>query len=512
MLFTLLRIGTLLVASLSPLCTFAALWQMKEWRIDRLMEHYRAEGFWRQTKGVIRPAILVIGGIATYLAPVTVVAADATLLTLAVLTVVQIILKKQRYPVWTSKAIILVCIATILSACTAFILTTMFAPTVGLVLSVVVLLQTDMLFLAWVLFKPIDTAAKKRAMSKATKLRGSYKDVTVIGITGSVGKTTTKELLAHILKSKTTLCTPAYVNSEMGVAKWLLQVLPKHKPSEKLTIIIEMGAYRIGEIQQLCNITKPTMGIITHIGTQHIGLFGSQEKLLNAKAELIASLPATGTALLNADNTYCEALVKKTQANVQTVGTGGHANVEAFDIEETGAGIRFRVADTVYSVPIQGTHNVTNILLAITAAKSLHISTKDIAAALQTFTPLSNTFAVRSQNDVTVLDDTHNASPESFQAAISWAEAQPANQKILITPGVIEQGENDHLIHKQLGIQANGIFDTVIFTNPKTANMFADGYQGNIEMYKTDAHILSQGDLLVCVGRVPQSAIQNLLP
>ncbi len=336
--------------------------------------------------------------------------------------------------------------------------------------------------------------------------------MTVIGITGSVGKTTTKELAAHILQDRNVLFTPAYVNSEMGVAKWLLRELPKKNPEDDVVLIVEMGAYRKGEIANLCGITVPDIGIITFIGTQHIALFGSQEKLLHAKAELFQSLPENGMAFANIDCALCERLDAFAHCPITKVCTGGRCDIEALQIEETGKGIRFVVEGQQYHVPLHGTHNTTNALLAIGVARYLELDHKSIAARLATFTPPHSTFALREQNGVSLLDDTHNASPESFRAAIAWAKAQPAQNKVLLTPGLIELGVDENRIHRELGSQASGIFSRVIFTAKHGKNAFASGYTGSVEQLHKSTEPLQEGDLLVCIGRVNASSINRILP
>jgi UDP-N-acetylmuramoyl-tripeptide--D-alanyl-D-alanine ligase len=353
---------------------------------------------------------------------------------------------------------------------------------------------------------------KGHIMKKATALRSEFPNATVIGITGSVGKTTTKELIAHILKEKNVICTPAYVNSDMGVSQWLLQELPNRNRDEELIIIVEMGAYKIGEIKKLCQITKPQIGIVTFIGSQHIALFGSQDRLCQAKGELLECLPEDGTACINSDNSLCAKMIDRCACAVTTVGTGGHADLEAFDIEETSEGIWFRIDQQNFSVNLQGTHNVTNVLLALAVAKKLGIDQVSAANSLRTFTPPHHTFSVRKEHSITILDDTHNASPSSFRASLAWAKSQPMKQKILITPGLIELGQKEDHIHRELGTASNGIIDRVVFTGKHGAQAFAKGFNGTVEQISKDSEAVPEGSLLLCVGRISEQKIHQLLP
>jgi len=268
----------------------------------------------------------------------------------------------------------------------------------------------------------------------------------------------------------------------------------------------------MGEIALLCSIVQPTIGVVTYVGSQHIALFGSQEALCRAKGELIAMLPGTGHAFLNADNARCSALAARAQCPVTTVGTGGRADIEAFEVEETTRGIRFRVEDTTYDVPIHGTHNVTNVLLAIAVAQSLGRAPQEIALRLQSFKPPAHTFDVRTECDVTILDDTHNASPASFEAAIQWARSQPAEQRVLLTSGLIELGEEQDRTHMELGTMAAPVFDRVIFLSGQSAKPFRSGFGREVELLSGRTTPVPPSALLVCIGRMSEETVRRLLP
>lgn len=507
-----LRIALMIAACLSPLLTFARLWQVKEWRFDRLTEHLNRTGMWRQLFGIVRPAIVVIAITGGLLSQQFTTAADGSLNVLAALTLVQMGLKRQPYPIWTKKTLIL-CSGALLLNLILISGGTVWLQTPSPWLHVtIVLLQPLVLATAWAGFYPIDRFMKERVFTRAEALRKEYPYLTVIGITGSVGKTTTKELLAHLLSDSPLLYTPAYVNSEMGVAQWLLSELVKYDPSEKLTLVVEMGAYKKGEIATLCRIAKPQLTILTYIGHQHVALFGSIEKLAQAKAEILASTPPDGHAFINGDNETVLSVQNQCPATVTVVGTGGQADLEAFEIEDIGNGIRFTVDNTSMTCPLNGTHNITNILLAVAVCQHMGMSTADIQSKLANFKPPSSTFHVKQENDCTILDDTHNASTMSFRAAIAWAKTQPMKPKTLITPGIIELGADAPRIHQELGESARGVFDRVIFTETEYSTAFAEGFSKPIEHWSGKNVPVAPQSLLACVGRVSQATWQKLLP
>jgi UDP-N-acetylmuramoyl-tripeptide--D-alanyl-D-alanine ligase len=544
-LFTALLV---IVASLSPLLTFAHLWQVKEWRLDRLADHLRSEGFLRQIFGVVRVPIVAL---CLALAAADIISVwmgtQATLWILTALTILQVQLRRQPTPIWTSKARVLVVASLAMTVVAAILLSARETPAIAALLAILPLVQPMILVLARAAFSPLDRSLKRRILRQATALRIAHPELTVIGITGSVGKTTAKELIACAIGDQG-MATPAYVNTELGVAKWLIErsaisdqrsakrrgtsassgnarernatryplsaSLPQpsaEKPPPKI-FIIEMGAYRRGEIALLCSIAKPQIGVLTFIGTQHIALFGSQDDLLAAKGELLAALPRDGHAFLNVDSALTASLQSTAPCPVTTVSTGGRSDLEAFDIEETARGIRFRAGNTVFSLPLHGTHNVCNVLLAIGVAEHLGVQREVIAERLTRFRPLQGTFSVEDARGVTVLNDTHNASPESASAAIQWAETQSATPKVLLLSGIIEQGQATESVHRELGVISTHVFDRAIILNKKFAQLFAQGCGKNVEILSSTTAGVSPGSLLVCIGRMPRSAIERMLP
>lgn len=503
-----------LIAAASPLLTFSHLWQVKEWRWDRLHDHLKSEGALRQLFGVIRPPVVMISVLAAALLLLDAeTAATGAIAALAGLAVLQFVLRRQPMPAWTTKAKMITGLSLIFLMLAGYAATLPWNPAAPLLLPLLVLLAPIFVMMAWAELRPLDSFLKRRILDRATRLREEHPEITVIGVTGSMGKTTTKELIACAL-GDTAAATPAYVNSEIGVARWLISNLDpkKLRSQEATTYVVEMGAYRRGEIALLCSIAQPQIGVITAIGTQHVALFGSQDDLLSAKGELVESLPENGHAFINIDSTLAAKLRAKARCPVTTVGTGGPSDCEAFEIEETPRGIRFRVGETSFSLPLHGTHNVTNVLLAIAVAEHCKIPRTVIAERLSRFSPLPGTFSVEEKHGVTILNDTHNCSPESAAAAIRWAESRQAQSKVLLTSGIIEQGNATEGVHRELGKQSVPVFPRVIFMNKKLAQLFALGYGKNVELFSKEIAPVESGTLLVCLGRMPRSAIERLLP
>lgn len=506
----LLRSGLALLASLSPLLTFGHLWQLKEWRIDRLREHLARERWIRPLFGITRPLLLIAS------APLL-LWHDVPLLVWclgfcglgALLSLVQLALRRQPLPVWTHKAIVLM--ATALAIDLAFLLMMTNDPWSSVNIAVVVLVfaQPLVLMTSAALFSPIDRYLKGNIIARAKAIRAAHPELKVIGVTGSVGKTTTKEILSHVLQPLGAKATPAHLNAEIGVAQWLATILEKEPPP---ILVVEMGAYRRGEIALLADIAQPTMGVVTAVGNQHVALFGSQENIFLAKSELVEAIPPNGKAFLNGDDALCRKMKERCRCPGVIVSTGGPSDMEATDIEETPEGLRFRVGQTAFSAKLRGTHNVRNLLLAIAVCRELGMTDDAIAARMRTFEPPSKTFQVRREAGVELLDDTYNSSPESFKAAIAWAKSQPFDQKTLLAAGIIELGEEFEDVHRELGAQAQPVFQRVIFLDEDAGTCFAQGFGRPVEVPSKTSAPVPAGSLLVCIGRMSPGTIRRFLP
>lgn len=493
------------VATLSPALTLTALWQTKEWRYDRLREYVRGDGLLKLWGGA-RPAIALAWLLLLAILPARSLTVSATAV-LALLGFGQLLLRKQRLPVWTAKAKLTTALVMMINAA---IVALGYVADAIVAAPLLALAQPVVLAIAWITLMPIDKRLKSAVMNRARKARAQHEDLVVIGITGSVGKTTTKELLGHVLSPMGAVATPAHVNTEMGVSKWLTGLLNTAEPPPIL--IVEMGAYRKGEIALLCSIARPSVGVVTYVGTQHIGLFGSQKNLQDAKGEMVTSLPDDGHAFLNGDNELTRRLADRCPGTAHIVSTGGNADLEAFDIEETANGIRFTADGQTFDIPLTGTHNVTNVLLCIAVARHVGMPTWDVARRLKTFVPPHKTFAIEDRRGVTVLNDTHNASQASFKAAVAWAKGQPHKRKVLLTDGLIELGADEERVHRELGGLCSGTFDRVVFLNRKRQKSFAKGYENTVELLAKSTPPVDEGTLLVCEGRMNDSVIDKLIP
>lgn len=500
-----------IAACLSPLCTLAALWQMKEWRWDRLLEHLRREGWLEQLVGMKR---LIVMGVWAFAYIITRVQhtppqwAWLGLLPFIVLGLLQMALRRQRFPKPTSKALATLCIALTMDAALAWLCIALGRPQYAVVLCVT---QAPVLALAWTLLLPLDRQLKRRALARGAQARARLGDIPVIAIAGSVGKTTTKALLAHLLSDLQPTATPAHVNTEMGVAAWLERLADTTTDTHLL--IVEMGAYRTGEIAVLCQIAKPTAGILTAVGSDHLALFGSEEAIAAANAELLAALPPTGWAVVNADSAPALGSAGLARCAVTLTGASDAAALRASAVQEGPDGLTF-LTDTTpqWRVPLHGTHMVQNVLLAIAAARKMGVSDERIAQLLASFQHMEHTFSVQTRNGVRLLDDTYNISPLSMRAGIAWAGQQQERPRILLTSGLLETGKEEVRFLHELGAFAKGKIERVIFTVDRGREAFAASYGAPVELLEKSTPRLAAGALLVCLGRMRENTIDSLLP
>ncbi|MBI5701203.1 UDP-N-acetylmuramoyl-tripeptide--D-alanyl-D-alanine ligase [Candidatus Saganbacteria bacterium] len=265
--------------------------------------------------------------------------------------------------------------------------------------------------------------------------RAKFK-IPVIGVTGSVGKTTTKDMLASILSQKMpTLKNEENFNNEVGVPLTLLKLTKKHKAA-----VIEMGMQGLGEIDLLAKIAKPTIAIITNIGEAHMKYLKTKKNIARAKSEVFNYLKKKDFAIINQDDEYFEHLmsnVKYQMSNVRTFGILEKSDVTPKDLE----GIK---------LPVPGEHNIYNALAAIAVAKILKIDKKAIKRGLEIFTPSSKRMEVfNCRNKTKIINDTYNANPQSMAAALRVLASIPG-RKIAILGDMLELGRKSRNYHKKV--------------------------------------------------------------
>jgi UDP-N-acetylmuramoyl-tripeptide--D-alanyl-D-alanine ligase len=281
-------------------------------------------------------------------------------------------------------------------------------------------------------------------------------DLRVVGITGSVGKSTTKELIAEVLGQRyRTLKSPGNLNNEIGLPLTILRLGSGYERA-----VLEMGFYVPGEIAFLCDLALPQIGVVTNIGTVHAERAGSQETIARGKSELVQALPAApeGVVVLNYDDPWVRPMAGQTKARVFFYGLDPAADLWADEVEGLGLdGIRFRMHyrhETLHlRVPMIGQHSVHTALRAAAVGLVDGLTWQEIISGLQAGHTQLRLVAVRTESGALMLDDTYNASPESMLAALNLL-AELDGDKVAVLGDMLELGPYEKAGHEMVGVRA----------------------------------------------------------
>jgi UDP-N-acetylmuramoyl-tripeptide--D-alanyl-D-alanine ligase len=349
----------------------------------------------------------------------------------------------------------------------------------------------------------------------------------IIAITGSAGKTTTKELVAHLLSAKyRVLKTPASFNTPLGIARTVNDSLRGQE-----YFVVEMGAYKRGEIAKLCRLVDgPDISVITTVNAQHLERFGSLEATAEAKFEIVGGLKEGGTAVLNFD---VEAIRGRAAAygGIRLISFGvesEEAELRGRNVVETENGLEFYVqfgGETAHVVTqLLARHNATNVLAAMGVGLSCGLELGYMAAAIRQFRPPEHRLApMQAANGVTVLDDAYNANPEGIIGAIEVLGRYAPRRRILVTPGLIEMGKEKAAYHARIGKAAAANADVAFLVGPKqTADIKAAMVEASFpgpslhvvrglgEARETLAKIGAPGDVILYANDLPDQFDEEL--
>ena len=274
----------------------------------------------------------------------------------------------------------------------------------------------------------------------------------LIGVTGSAGKTTTKEAVAHVLASKfRVLKSEGNFNNHFGLPLMLLKLEVEHDLA-----VIEMGMSHAGEIRALARIAHPDIGVVTNVAPVHLEFFDSLAGIARAKYELIESLPSNGTAVLNADDEYVSQFGRDFKGKVIKYGTSIGADVRAESVQSNGAeGSEFDivVAGTREHarLPLIGGHNVLNALAAVSVSIASGIKVSEAVAALSTLKPADKRGQVLQLGNITVINDCYNSNPKALRAMVDALAAMKATRRIVVAGEMLELGPQGETLHREAG-------------------------------------------------------------
>jgi len=401
----------------------------------------------------------------------------------------------SKLPKLTAKSVLYVVFSLIFLA-----LTWMFP----IILASMLFLSPFLVLAIHMLFFPIEKSIRCMSYNKAEqRIRELKKQngLMVIGITGSYGKTTTKNFMNHILSEKfIVLSTERSINTPYAISNIILTKLtPQHK-----FLIVEMGAYRRGEIEELCTIAQPDIGIITGISNQHLALFGSQENIIKGKSELLMALPNGADAYINNETEYQPNIPKNKNLNIIAY------SVKSVPIELT-------KTLTELSIP---KYLITNIIPALLIGLKQGIDVKTIQASLKKLTSIPGRMSTsKGRGGVTLVNDSYSANEQGVMAALEELCSHPQKNKVVVMPCLIELGEEAHRIHEKIG---EFLKDRRIHALITTKDYFSDIQKGargwesvrfapSVKQAVEDVdEFLSKDTIILIEGRVSKKIIDHL--
>lgn len=431
-------------------------WQVKEYRFDRFLAHLQTLVGKRLFLSQVNLLKIIVLLASLFLGPLTIL---LLYLALSFKYLRDVYAGQFTFPVLTLRMIQTLGL-TILSQ----LIILNFSGMTGTILIILDLISPVVVGLAVFATGMISYFYKKRLVKAAREKILQHQNLTVIGVTGSFGKTTTKEFIGQLLADKyPTQVTPEHVNTEVGIAQFILNQLNK----ESKILVVEMGAYKRGEIRDICRMVKPKVGILTTISNQHLALFGSRENIIKAKFELIDSLPEDGLAVLNQDDKTILSNSGKYRVKKLFFAVKSKADIFADHIKLSSQGLSFTLhldgKSYPVTTPIIGEQNVGNILAAVLVANYLKVPFKEILLSVKKLQPVEATMQVlRSPNGATLIDDSYNINPEGVKQAVSSLSAYPNFTKIVILSPFLELGSETKKSYQEVVKLAKSKVDQII--------------------------------------------------
>jgi UDP-N-acetylmuramoyl-tripeptide--D-alanyl-D-alanine ligase len=390
-------------------------------------------------------------------------------------------------------------------------------------------------------FQPFFVVIRNNTLRKARKKMEKIRLVSglkVIAVTGSYGKTTTKEFLTRILSEKfKVLSTKEHQNSEVGIAKCILEDL---KPSHQI-LIVEVGAYNKGKVNEVCEIIKPKIGIVTGVNEQHLALFGSLNNLLLAEGggELASILPEDGVLFVNGDNKYCLDLYKKSELDnlnkkiYSLTNKRIDSDIWSDEISVHKNYISFVAIDKAgelahFNVNVLGKHNIQNLLGAILVAKELGMSFGEIAGACESILQSQAGIVLeKGKHGIDVIDSSYSANPDGVFADLDYLSVF-TGKKVIVMPCLIELGKRSGDIHEKIGRKIGETCDLAIITSKDKFEKIKMGFDAvkkqrglsgakcllcdnAQDAYSAITLFCKTGDAVLLEGRVPAKLINMLI-
>ncbi len=295
-----------------------------------------------------------------------------------------------------------------------------------------------------------------KALQEIATYKRSLYNIPVVAITGSVGKTSTKDIIARVLGEKfNVLKTEGNLNNHIGLPLTILK-LKEHE-----ALVVEMGMNNLGEISVLTNIAKPNVAVITNVGTSHIGNLGSRDNILKAKLEILEGLAKDGILIINKDNDLLKKWYEENRENyrVKTYGIKEKSDFTAYDImcKEDCSTYKIDINNNTYDIELRivGEHFVLNSLCAISVASIFEIPINKIISGILNFELTKNRMEIKKKNNITIINDCYNANYDSMKAVLDFLGTNKNNRKIAVLGDMLELGEFSVELHKKVGMEVS---------------------------------------------------------
>lgn len=334
-----------------------------------------------------------------------------------------------------------------------------------------------------------------KALGQIASLKRSKYNIPIVAITGSVGKTSTKDIVASVLSQKyKVLKTEGNLNNDIGMPLMILKL------KDEDLLVLEMGMNHLGEISYLSNIAKPTLAIITNVGTAHIGNLGSRENILKAKLEITEGL--SGKLIINNDNDMLHNYYLSNKDNIITVGINNDSDIMAKDISYEG-NTSYKYNDTLINLKVGGEAFIYNSMLAIAAGKELGLSMEEIKKGIESFELTKNRLQTYNVNGYKIIDETYNANYDSMREAITNL-GKESGRKIAVLGDMLELGDYSKEIHSNIGKVVNDNNLDLLVTVGKDSKYINDNsnienvhFSTNEEAIKYLKETLTTGDVVL---------------
>ena len=365
-----------------------------------------------------------------------------------------------------------------------------------LILGFIIFINYFIILIANVINRPVEKLVGLHFQNKALTKLNSMTNMSTIGITGSYGKTSTKNIVYDILNSKYNVYkTPTNYNTPFGLMITINDFLDKYNDF----FIAEMGACKRSDIKELCDLVKPKYGILTKVGLAHLETFGSEEAIQKTKFELIESLPSDGLGILNGDDEKQLSYHIYNDCKIKWIGIDNkEVDVYAEDLELTYKGtkfnVRFKGDDKKYpfETKLLGRNNIYNILAGITLGRELGMEISDLQKGVKKVAPIEHRLSMTKYYDINIIDDAYNSNPSGCKMALEVLKMMPGKH-IVVTPGMIEVGGKEYEVNKEFGNDIASSADEVILIGKEKTKAI---YEGLMEKSFPESKIHVLNDVL----------------